>query len=86
MHLMIIFGSVANGTADDDSDIDIIFVKDTDENTFLCSAKARIALEDSKIPIDIIAYTPDEFRKGLNDKYSLPYEAMRTGRIVYCSV
>ena len=84
--LIIVFGSVAKGTAGDDSDIDIIFVKDTDENSFLCSAKARIALKGSKIPIDIIAYTPKEFKRDLSDKYSLAYEAVTTGRVVHGSI
>ena len=84
--LIIVFGSVAKGTADDDSDIDIIFVKETNENSFLCSAKARIALEDSKIPIDIIAYTPKDFKRDLSDRFSLASEAVATGRIIHGSV
>jgi predicted nucleotidyltransferase len=81
--LMIVFGSVARGTANDDSDLDLIVVKDSDEDGLIRSAKARRALEDSKIPIDIIVYTPEEFKLRLTSKYSLPYEALATGKIVY---
>jgi len=84
--LMIVFGSVVSGTADEDSDLDIIIVKDSDENSFILGAKARLALEDSDIPIDIIVYTPEEFKKDLSNKYSLAHEAMTTGRIVCGSV
>jgi len=84
--LIIVFGSVANGTANDDSDLDIIVVKDTDENSFISGAEARLALEDSNIPIDIIVYTPEEFKRDLSNKYSLAHEAMTTGRIVHGSV
>jgi predicted nucleotidyltransferase len=84
--LIIVFGSVANGTANDDSDLDIIVVKESDENGFIRSARARVALKDSNIPIDITVYTPEEFKERLTNKYSLAYEAMTTGRIVHGSV
>ena len=47
--LMIAFGSVANRTAGDNSDLDLILVKESHENRLICSAKARLALEDSNI-------------------------------------
>ena len=84
--LMIVFGSVAKGTAGDDSDLDLILVKESDENGFIRSARARVALKDSNIPIDITVYTPEEFKERLSDKYSLAYEAMKTGRVVHGSV
>jgi len=84
--LIIVFGSVANRTAGDDSDLDMIVVKESDENSFICGAKARLALKDSNIPIDIIVYTQEEFKKELSNKYSLAYEAMATGKIVHGSV
>ena len=83
--LMIVFGSVANGTAGKDSALDLILVKESDEDSFIRSAKARVALKDSKIPIDIIVYTPEEFERELSNKYSLAYEAMATGKIVHGS-
>jgi len=84
--LMIVFGSVANGTANEHSDLDLILVKESDENGFIRSARARLALEDSNIPIDITVYTPEEFKGRLSDRYSLAYEAMKTGKVVYGSV
>ena len=84
--LMIVFGSVAKGTANDDSDLDLILVKESDENGFIRSAKAGLVLKDSNIPIDIIVYTPEEFVKGLSDEYSLIHEAVTTGRVVHGSV
>ena len=84
--LMIVFGSVAKGTAGEDSDLDLILVKESDEGGFIRSAKARAALRGSKIPIDITVYTPEEFKERLSDEYSLAYEAMVTGRVVYGSV
>jgi len=84
--LMIVFGSVAKGTANENSDLDIIIVKESDENSLISGAKARLALKCSKVPIDIIAYTPEEFKLRLTSKYSLPYEALATGKIVYGSV
>ena len=84
--LMIVFGSVANGTAGEDSDLDLVLVKESNENRLIRSAKARLALEDSNIPIDIIVYTPEEFERDLSNEYSLVHEAMMTGRIIHGSV
>jgi len=84
--LMIVFGSVVNGTADKDSDLDLMIVKESDENRFIVGVEARFALDDSKIPIDIIVYTPEEFKRGLLNKYSLVHEAVTTGRVIHGSV
>ncbi|MCL2712538.1 MAG: nucleotidyltransferase domain-containing protein [Methanomassiliicoccaceae archaeon] len=84
--LMIVFGSVAKGTAGDDSDLDLILVKESDEDGFMRSVKARMALEDSRIPIDIIVYTPKEFNERLTDQYSLVYDAVKTGKIIHGSL
>ena len=83
--LMIVFGSVASRTANDDSDLDLILVKESDENRLIRSARARMVLEDSDIPIDIFVYTPEEFEKALSNKHSLVHEAMATGVIVHGS-
>ena len=84
--LMIVFGSVAKGTANDDSDLDLILVKESEEDGFMRSVKARYALDDARIPVDITVYTPEEFKERLASKYSLAYEAVATGRIVHGSV
>ena len=84
--LMIVIGSVANGTAGEDSDLDLIIVKESDENSFISGARARLALKDSSIPIDIIIYTPKEFERDLSNKYSLASEAVATGKIVHGSI
>jgi len=84
--LMIVFGSVANGTANEDSDLDLVLVKESDENRLIRSVNARLALKGSKVPIDIIVYTPEEFKERLASKYSLPSEALATGRVVHGSV
>jgi predicted nucleotidyltransferase len=83
---MIVFGSVANRTANEDSDLDLIVVKESDEDRLIRSVKARLALKGSRVPIDIIVYTPEEFKERLTSKYSLPSEALATGRVVCGSV
>jgi len=84
--LMIVFGSVAKGTADENSDLDLILVKESDEDGFMRSVKARFVLDDARIPVDITVYTPEEFKERLTSRYSLAYEALATGRIVHGSV
>jgi len=84
--LMIVFGSVANGTAGDDSDLDLVLVKESDENSFISGAEARLALKDSRIPVDIIIYTPEEFRRDRLNKHSLAYKALSMGWVVHGSI
>jgi predicted nucleotidyltransferase len=46
---MILFGSVAKGTANDDGDIDLVLVEESDEQRLVRSARARLVLRGSKV-------------------------------------
>jgi len=55
-----LFGSVAEGTCGAWSDIDVVVVYDTDR-PFVERPRDFEALFDLGIPVDILAYTPEEF-------------------------
>ncbi len=80
---IILFGSASNGTADDDSDIDLIIVMDTDLNRSDRFVLARGAVGRIGVGVDIIVYTPEEFASESQRSGSFVREAIDTGRLVY---
>ena len=59
---IVLFGSQATATANPDSDVDILVVKETSEpfNKRIISAHRVL---HSKIPVDVIVLTPSELKK-----------------------
>jgi predicted nucleotidyltransferase len=58
---IILFGSYANGTPNEDSDLDICVVEKKYENKWLSKKKIRNALKDIKISKDILNPRVDEY-------------------------
>lgn len=81
--MIILFGSVASHTATDDSDVDLLVVMDTEEESFYRSVPIDIALRDILIDKDIIVVTLEEFEMKKDDEYSFVNEIVRTGRVIY---
>lgn len=75
MHKLILFGSWANGTIRQDSDLDLVVI--LDEYGLIASYKqkmeqrlvVRTALREvnRNVPIDILVYTVDEWKKLLQE-------------------
>lgn len=80
---IILFGSYASGTAAEHSDIDLFIVKDTELPRIKRSLQIRLLLFGSKIPIDILVFTPQEVEKSVNIKYSITNEVMNKGKVLY---
>ncbi len=80
---IILFGSYANGTASEDSDIDIFVIKESELPRPQRSMQLRRMLLGSQIPMDIIVYTPEEVKKDKDEKYSFVYEVLNSGKTVY---
>ena len=55
-----IFGSYANGSEDEYSDLDILIVKKTDKDFFYRFQEVS-ALYELGVPLDLLIYTPEEF-------------------------
>lgn len=81
--MIIVFGSVAKGTADEYSDLDLLVVMDTDlEYHARASAIYRVVYR-IPIPKDIIVLTPEEFESEKENPLSFVSEIVRTGRVFY---
>lgn len=78
---IILFGSMARDDHDEDSDVDVIVVYNSDKK-FL----DRLAelYESWSLPrgVDILAYTPMEFEKMLEES-SFIEDAVNTGKVIY---
>ena len=80
---IILFGSYAAGNPDNDSDIDLLVIKDSELPRHKRSFDIQKSLIGSMIPIDILVYTQIEFEKEISEKYSFINSAIRTSKLVY---
>lgn len=83
--MIVLFGSVARGTADGDSDMDLMVVMDTDEKHTRRSSDVQMALWRRKIVVDadIIVVTPEEYEENKGNEHSFIHEIVSTGKIVF---
>ncbi len=82
---VILFGSLAYGNPDPDSDIDLLIVKDTDETPLERRVRVRQLVSDSerRIPFSSLVLTPGELahRLALGDPF---YQEITTrGKVLY---
>lgn len=80
---ILVFGSVAKGTATEDSDLDLMVIMDTDMTYYERTLAVRKCIGVTTIPIDILAFTPEEIEEGRLKKGSIISEVLNTGRVVY---
>ena len=79
--LILLFGSRAYGGADEHSDVDVIVVYETDKR-FLDRLAELYRLWDLPLPVDILAYTPEEFER-LREVSAFVADAIATGRTIH---
>ena len=80
---IILFGSYATGNYNENSDIDLLIIKDTKIPRYKRGQTVRKYLYGSMVPIDIVVYTNSEIEKDKNTKYTFVYEVLKTGKIIY---
>jgi uncharacterized protein len=80
---IILFGSYAQGSADKNSDIDLLIIQDTELPSYKRGNDIRLSLIGTKMPIDILVYTRNEFEREKNDKYSFLSSALKTSKVLY---
>jgi len=80
---IILFGSHARGEAGPDSDVDLLVIMPVRGSKRNKAIEIAVALDDIRIPKDIIVTTPDEFawRKEIAGTIEKP--AARDGKVVY---
>jgi predicted nucleotidyltransferase len=80
---IILFGSYANGNPNEDSDLDLFVIKDSELLRPQRAMFVRKMLAGAMVPIDLIIYTPKEIEETIENKYSFVFEVMNTGKILY---
>ncbi|OHB82512.1 MAG: hypothetical protein A2Z38_09205 [Planctomycetes bacterium RBG_19FT_COMBO_48_8] len=80
---IILFGSHACGSANFDSDVDLLIVMDTKGSKRKQAAKIDASLADRDIPLDLIVVTPQEFEQYQDIAGHILYPAVRQGRVLY---
>ena len=78
---VILFGSLATGKVGKSSDLDLIIVKKSDEK-FLDRMDEFYEKLDSKVSMDIMVYTPEEFEK-MSETNTFIKRAIKEGKILY---
>ena len=82
-----LFGSYANGTQGENSDLDFLIIKNTDMPRYK-RALPLYSLDKTKkigmsIGIDFLVYTPSEFDIQKREQNSIIGEVLRTGKLLY---
>ncbi len=90
-YLIILFGSYAYGSPDEDSDIDILLVTNDDfmpqsyeeRLIYRLSIKKMIRATAKKVPVDILIYTKPMFEKFKEVNSSFAKEILTKGKKLY---
>jgi len=80
---IILFGSYANGSPTNESDIDLIIVNKTSLPKHKRGIEIRRLFYRQLIPLDIKVYTPEEFEDELSNHYSFLYSAIQNSILLY---
>ena len=78
---VILFGSYARGSASKDSDVDLVLIKNTNDNFQTRLKKVRLLISTTT-PVDVFVFTPKEFKEGTKTNPLLS-EIERAGKIIY---
>jgi len=78
---IVLYGSVATGSATLDSDIDLLIVAPTMEKGYIRMARARAAIRDLSrgLPVSPLVLTPDEISAGMSRGDAFLGEIQRSG-------
>jgi predicted nucleotidyltransferase len=80
---IVLFGSQVRGTADQDSDIDLLVVLPKVENDQRAMQALRTALPRTGVPVDVIPTDPRRVEKAKTMMASVVRDAIEEGEVVY---
>ena len=80
---VILFGSYANGTPNEDSDVDLFIIKNSNKPFFERLHEVRRFLGNTEIPLDIMVYSNDEYNEKKTWVNHIAYIVTKEGRTVY---
>ncbi len=81
---IFLFGSYVWGTPDSESDIDFAVILDSSELSMI--ERMRLAnniLWEVGVPVDILVYTKEEFKRRAQYKSTLQYRILHEGKKIY---
>ena len=76
---IILHGSVARGTDAFESDVDVVVIGGKLPQDFLERLQSLLALNDSSVPIEPLAYTEQEFERMLRRRHVTALDALHFG-------
>ena len=82
---VLLFGSYAEGTATDESDLDLLIVMQSSEPRYKRTASVRKLFWPPKAPMDILVYTPEEVEKWNGVPNHVLTNAYKTGKVLYAA-
>ncbi|NJF25984.1 nucleotidyltransferase domain-containing protein [Thermococcus sp. Bubb.Bath] len=80
---IILFGSRARGDYNRASDYDLIVISGKLSGNFLTRTKPLYELNEELLDVDILAYTPSEFLKALENLSPSALDAMKEGIVLH---
>lgn len=84
---VILFGSRARGTAREDSDLDLLIIRDrSGEEPWSRRreiGRIRRSLASVGLPIDLLLYTPEKIEQWRHTTNHVVSEALREGKVLY---
>lgn len=82
---IVLFGSEADGTTDEHSDVDLLVVVDSDEPHLDRWRRVRRLIAGSRqpVPLDLIVLTPDELEEKLRGGNALIEQILERGRTLH---
>ena|SRR3989344_5326623 len=83
---IILFGSGARGEATDESDLDLLIIKKgVDKDSRIKRAQEAYKKFNSKVPVDILVYSPYEIKKRLYLTDPFIKTVVTQGKVLYGS-
>ncbi len=84
---VILFGSYATGNFDEDSDIDLLIIKETQERFIdrWCAVGKILEGTHPSVPVDTLVLTPQEVEKRVSGGDQFILEILEKGKILYAA-
>jgi len=80
---IILFGSRARGTAQAESDFDLLVIKQSDQPRHRRAAPLYTLLADLPVEVEVMVYTPEEVHDWSEVPRAFVTTAIREGKILY---
>ena len=82
---VLLFGSYAEGTATEDSDLDLLVIMESGEPRYKRSALIRGLFWPPKTSMDILVYTPEEVEQWNGLPNHILTNVFKTGKVLYAA-